>query len=127
MDDADVCAGDALVTSRRRERHVIAAKLPGWWRTAWSRQARRLVGHAPRPQDGGHRRAALRGRPAASSVKRFILQVVELAYVRDRIDRGFGDARVFALQNEEAHRVLVDRAAAAPALQQLQFVRFPVQ
>jgi protease PrsW len=38
--------------------------------------------------------------------------VVELAYVRDRIDRGFGDQRVYALQNEEAYWVSVARAAA---------------
>jgi len=37
--------------------------------------------------------------------------VVELAYVRDRIDRGFGDERVFALQNEEAYWVHMARAA----------------
>ncbi|MCB0931471.1 MAG: PrsW family intramembrane metalloprotease [Mycobacterium sp.] len=116
------------VTSRRRERHVIAAKLPGMVanglvtpsEAGWLGTLRARKTAVTAAQRFG-------GRPAASSVKRFILQVVELAYVRDRIDRGFGDARVFALQNEEAHRVLVDRAAAAPALQQLQFVRFPVQ
>jgi hypothetical protein len=52
-------------------------------------------------------------------VKRFALQVVELAYVRDRIDRGFGDERVFALQNDEADRVMAARVAAGPALAQL--------
>jgi hypothetical protein len=59
-------------------------------------------------------------------VKKFALQVVELAYVRDRIDRGFGDERVFALQHEEAHRVLAARAAAAPVLHQVQAHWFPV-
>jgi len=44
--------------------------------------------------------------------------VVELAFVRDRIDRGFGDARVVALQNEEAYWVLAARSAA-PSLQYL--------
>ena len=44
--------------------------------------------------------------------------MVELAFVRDRIDRGFGDPRVFALQNEEAYRLYAARAAA-PVLQGL--------
>ena len=65
--------------------------------------------------------AALRfgGRQAATAVKRFALQVVELAYVRDRIDRGFGDERVFALQNAEVQAVSAARTAAGPALAQL--------
>jgi hypothetical protein len=58
-------------------------------------------------------------------VKLFVMQVVELAYVRDRIDRGFGDERVFALQNEEAYGVMAARAAAGPALQGLSGTRFP--
>jgi hypothetical protein len=45
--------------------------------------------------------------------------VVELAYVRDRIDRGFGDERVFALQNDEAERVTAARVAAGSVLAQL--------
>lgn len=52
-------------------------------------------------------------------MKRLALQVVELAYVRDRIDRGFGDERMFALQNDEAYRVSALRAAAGPMLQAL--------
>jgi hypothetical protein len=49
---------------------------------------------------------------------------VELAFVRDRIDRGFGDARVVALQNEEAYWVLAARSAA-PSLQYLAAYRVP--
>jgi hypothetical protein len=44
--------------------------------------------------------------------------------VRDRIDRGFGDQRVFALQNEEANGVYAARAAA-PVLQKLAGYRAP--
>jgi protease PrsW len=58
------------------------------------------------------------GKPAAKAVKNFAAQVVELAFVRDRIDRGFGDRRVFALQNDEAQAVYAARAAA-PVLQGL--------
>lgn len=115
------------VTSRRRERHIIAAKLPGMVsgrlvtpsEAAWLGSIRARKTAVATAQRYG-------GRPAASAVKAFVQQVVELAYVRDRIDRGFGDPRVFELQNEEAHRVLATRALAAPALQQLDRFRFPL-
>ena len=58
------------------------------------------------------------GKQAGKSVKRFAAQVVELAFVRDRIDRGFGDARITALLNEEAY-ALYEARAASPALQQM--------
>ncbi len=105
------------VVSRRRERHIIAARLPGLvsqglvtpTEATWlgSLQARKMAVAAAQRYGGRH---------AASAVKRFVMAVVELAYVRDRIDRGFGDARVFALHDEEVHRLVVDRAAAGPAL-----------
>ena len=114
------------VASRRREQQIIAGKLPGmvaerlltpveatWLHSLKSRKAAVQIAH----RHGG--------RPAASAVKLFVMQVVELAYVRDRIDRGFGDERVFALQNEEAYGVMAARAAAGPALQGLSGTRFP--
>jgi hypothetical protein len=58
-------------------------------------------------------------------VKSFINQVVELAFVRDRIDRGFGDPRVYALQNEEAYGVMAARAAAGPVLHRLNAPGYP--
>jgi hypothetical protein len=115
------------VKSRRREQRIVAEKLPHVVATgiltpadvSWlgSMRTRKSVVQA-----------ALRfgGRTAGSTVKKFALQVVELAYVRDRIDRGFGDERVFALQHEESHRVLAARAAAAPVLHQVQAHWFPV-
>ena len=116
------------VASRRRERRIITAQLPAMvagglvapQEAPWlaSIPARKLAVAAARRHGG---------RPAGSAVKRFVQQVIELAYVRDRIDRGFGDPRVFALQNEEAHRVAAYRAAAGPALYQLGGYRFPVR
>lgn len=116
------------VASRRRERRIIAEKLPGMvaaglvtpTEAGWlaSLRSRKLA------MDSAYR---FGGRPAASAVKRFVLQVVELAYVRDRIDRGFGDERVFALQNEEVHGVAAARYAAGPALRVLDGYRFPVR
>ncbi len=116
------------VVSRRRERHIIAAKLPGlvahglvtppeatWLGSLKSRKIAAANAHR------------FGGRRAAWSVKRFTMAVVELAYVRDRIDRGFGDDRVFALQNEEAHRVVAARAEAGPALHLLNGYRFPIR
>jgi hypothetical protein len=108
------------VNSRRREQRIVADKLPYMVATGmltpveatWlgSLRSRKMAVDT-----------ALRfgGRPAGSAVKRFALQVVELAYVRDRIDRGFGDERVFALQNDEANRVIAARVAAGPTLAQL--------
>lgn len=115
------------ITSRRRERHTIAAQLPGMvsnglvspTEAAW-------LGSIKGRKAAVETTQRFAGRPAASAVKAFIQQVVELTYVRDRIDRGFGDPRVFALQNEEAYRVQVTRAAAAPALHQLAGYRLPV-
>ena len=113
------------VVSRRREGHIIAAKTPGIIASGlltpveaqWvsSLQARKSAVLQAR-QFGG--------KAAASSVKRFINQVVELAYVRDRIDRGYGDARVFELQHEEAYGVVAARAAAGPALHRLNATGF---
>ncbi|MDT5067764.1 MAG: protease PrsW [Mycobacterium sp.] len=107
------------VHSRRREQRIVAEKLPGmvaaslvtaneatWLGSMRTRKA--AIGEAAR----------VGGRSAGKAVKNFAAQVVELAYVRDRIDRGFGDQRVFALQNEEAYWVHAARAAA-PTLQTL--------
>ena len=108
------------IASRRREQHIIAGKLPGMIAAGLLTPA-----DAAWVQSLQTRKAAVRlagqygGRPAATAVKRFITGVVDLAYVRDRIDRGFGDERVFALQNEEVYAVAAARAAAGPALHHL--------
>jgi protease PrsW len=113
------------VSSRRREQRVVAEKLPGmvaaglvapneatWLGSLRSRKS--AIGAAKQ----------VGGKSAAKSVKNFAAQVVELAFVRDRIDRGFGDQRVYALQQEEVNEVAAARAAA-PALQQLAGYRAP--
>ena len=107
------------VDSRRREQRIVAAKLPGMVaaglvtpnEATWLgsiRNRKLAIGEATR----------FGGKPAGKAVKNFAAQVVELAFVRDRIDRGFGDERVYALQNEEAYAVHAARATA-PALQGL--------
>jgi hypothetical protein len=107
------------VASRRREQRVVAAKLPGmvaagvvtpneatWLSSIRSRK--RAIAEATRAG----------GKPAGKTVKRFAAHVVELAFVRDRIDRSFGNERVSALLNDEAYAVYAARAAA-PILQWL--------
>lgn len=106
--------------SRRREQAIVASKLPGMVHAglvtpveaAWlgSLRHRKLV-LAQAARQGG--------RPARNAVKRFAGQVVELAFVRDRIDRGFGDPRVQAMLVEETYALYAARAAAGPVLQGL--------
>ncbi|MGV0603911.1 PrsW family intramembrane metalloprotease [Mycolicibacterium sp. XJ1904] len=107
------------VQSRRREQAIVASKLPGMVQAG-------LVTPAEATWLGSlrHRKLALAqaarqgGRPARNAVKRFAGQVVELAFVRDRIDRGFSDPRVQAMLVEETYALYAARAAA-PVLQQL--------
>ncbi len=113
------------VMSRRREQRMVAAKLPGMVaanlvtpnEATWlgSLRDRRLAIDAA---------TRFGGKPAGKAVKNFAAQVVELAFVRDRIDRGFGDPRVFAMQTEEAYAVAAARSAA-PILQWLAGYRAP--
>ncbi len=113
------------LASRRREQRVVAAKLPGMVaaglvtpnEATWLgsiRTRRSAIAEATR----------LGGPPAGKAVKDFAAQVVELAFVRDRIERGLGDQQAFALQNEEAYGVMAARAAA-PVLQSLVGYRAP--
>ncbi len=115
------------VKSRRREGQIIAAKLPGMISAGLLTPVEASwVAALPARKAAVRSARQFGGRAAASSVKQFITQVVELAYVRDRIDRGFGDERVFALQNEEVQGVVAARAAAGPALARLAGYGFPV-
>jgi RsiW-degrading membrane proteinase PrsW (M82 family) len=113
------------VSSRRREQRTVAAKLPGMVtagvvtlnEATWlgSIRTRKLaIGEATR----------LAGKPAGKGVKNFAAQVIELAFVRDRIDRGFGDPSALALLNDEAYGVYAARAAA-PVLQSIAAYRAP--
>ena len=98
LDGADLRAGDRArrpkpaqgAADRRREAARHGRGGPGDRRTrrhGWARcaTARPAIGEAAR----------LGGKPARKAVKNFAAQVVELAFVRDRIDRGFGDDRVY--------------------------------
>jgi protease PrsW len=107
------------VQSRRREQRIVAAKLPGMVAAGLvTPNEASWLGSIRNRKAAIVQAARFGGKPAAKAVKNFAAQVVELAFVRDRIDRGFGDQRVFALQNEEAYAVYAARTAA-PALQSL--------
>jgi hypothetical protein len=115
------------IRSRRREQRIVAEKLPGMVQAglitaneaSWLRSIRtRKLAAAAVKQIGG--------KPATTVVRRFSTQVVELAFVRDRIDRGFGEPRVYALLDEETQNLRAIRAAAAqPTLQWLAGYQIP--
>lgn len=107
------------VRSRRREQHVVAGKLPGMVAAGLitPNEATWLGSLKERK----HAIAAARrigGATGGAAVKNFAAQVVELAFVRDRIERGSRDPRDIAMQTEEAYAVMAARAAA-PVLQAL--------
>lgn len=105
------------VASRRREQRVVAAKLPGMVAAGLVTQNEATwLGSIRDREVAMYEANRVGGRAARKSVKNFAAQVVELAFVRDRIDRGFGDQRIFALQTEEAYAVHAARAAT-PVLQ----------
>ena len=101
------------VRSRRTEQRVVGTKLPGMVAAGLvtPNEATWLVSIRTRKLAIGEV-TRFAGKPAAKGVKDFAAQVVELAFVRDRIDRGFGDERVHALLVEETYGVYAARAAA---------------
>lgn len=114
------------VRSRRREQRIVAEKLPGMVaaglvtpaETAW-------LGSIKTRKQAVAAATGFGGRQGGTGVKKFAHQVIELAFVRDRIERGFGDERVFALQQHEVDDVVAARAAAGPALQWLNGYQLP--
>lgn len=113
------------VAARRREQKVVAAKLPGmvaaglvtaneasWLGSIRSRKmAVAAVGRS-------------NGKAASKTVRDFAAQVVELAFVKDRIDGGFADDRVMALFAEETQWLRTVRTNT-PALQTLAHFQVP--
>ncbi|WP_166904906.1 PrsW family intramembrane metalloprotease [Mycobacterium sp. DL440] len=115
------------VTSRRREQRVVAAKLPGMVAAGLITPNEATWLGSLKTRHGAIQQATMAGgRPAGKAVAAFAAAVVELAFVRDRIDRGFGDAQVYALQQEEVYSVTVARSAA-PILHWLSNYQAPVR
>lgn len=113
------------VLSRRHEQQLVASKLPAMVAGGLiSPNEETWLGSIRTRKQAIREARRIGGRPAAQSVKRFAAQVVELAFVRDRIDRGFGDPEVFALQHEDAYGVVAARTAA-PVLHTMAGYRSP--
>jgi RsiW-degrading membrane proteinase PrsW (M82 family) len=109
----------AAIASRRREQRLVASKLPGMVAAGLITDNEATWLGSLRARRGAINEATRAGgRPAGKAVARFAAAVVELAFVRDRIDRGFGDERVYTLLNEEVYSVASARSAA-PILQSL--------
>ncbi|AQA05046.1 hypothetical protein BVC93_24535 [Mycobacterium sp. MS1601] len=113
------------IAARRREQKVVAEKLPGmvtaglitaneasWLGSIKSRKV--AVAAVTRSH----------GKAAGKTVRDFAAQVVELAFVKDRIDRGSADDRVMALFGEETHWLRTVRSNT-PALQSLAAFQVP--
>ncbi len=108
------------VHSRRREQRTVAEKLPGMVSAGLITPAEAgWLSSINTRKQAVETAKRFGGPPAGRAVKNFAAWVVELAFVRDRIDRGFGDERVVALLNADTYALYAARAAAAPALQGL--------
>lgn len=113
------------IYNRRQEQRIVMAKLPGMVaagvvtpnEASWLRSI-------PTRKLAITEAARFGGKQAGKSVRKFAHQVVELAFVRDRIDRGFGDPRVHALLAEDTYAVHAARAAS-PALHRMANFRVP--
>lgn len=105
------------IASRRREQRIVATKLPGMVAAGLITQNEATWLGSLKTRRAAIAEATRTGsRPAGKAVAGFAAAVVELAFVRDRIDRGFGDPRVYALLNEEVQNLAAARTAA-PILQ----------
>jgi len=112
------------VRSRRREQRIVAEKLPGMVAAGLITPVEAgWLGSIRTRKEAIAVATRFGGRTGGRGVKKFAIQVVELAFVRDRIDRGFGDARVLALQQMEVDGVVAARVAAGATLHSLQSYR----
>ncbi len=114
------------VRSRRKEQRVVAAKLPGMVAAGLiTPNEATWLGSLKERKHAIATARGISGGPGAAAVKNFAAQVVELAFVRDRIEQGSRDPRDIAMQTEEAYAVMAARAAA-PVLQALSGYRAPL-
>ncbi|CAN5365981.1 PrsW family intramembrane metalloprotease [soil metagenome] len=113
------------VRARRREEALVTTKLPGMVsaglvtanEASWLGSIRtRKLAVAAATRAGG--------KPAGKTVRDFSARVVELAFVKDRMDRGFADDHVVALFHEET-QALRSARATTPMLQTLAHYRVP--
>jgi hypothetical protein len=114
------------ILSRRHEQQLVATKLPAMVAGGLiSANEATWLGSIRTRKHAIREATRIGGRPAGRAVKRFAVQVVRLAFIRDRIDRGFGDPEVLAEQHEDAYGVVAARAAA-PVLYTMAGYRSPL-
>jgi RsiW-degrading membrane proteinase PrsW (M82 family) len=113
--------GAALIATwhRRRERDVVNRQLPAMVYYGWITPAE--AGWLSRIAT---RRAWLRtvkkrqGKAAARALRGFQVAATELAFLRDRVERGFPPPDAYTLHAELVHSLMVNRAAAYAPLRQ---------
>jgi RsiW-degrading membrane proteinase PrsW (M82 family) len=104
---------------RRRERDVVNRQLPAMVYYRWITPA-----EAGWLASIGARRAWIRsvaqrqGKQAARALRGFQVAATELAFLRDRVERGFPPPDAYYLHNELVHALMVSRAAATAPLRQ---------
>jgi RsiW-degrading membrane proteinase PrsW (M82 family) len=104
---------------RRRERDVVNRQLPAMVYYRWITPA-----EAGWLASIGARRAWIRsvaqrqGKQAARALRGFQVAATELAFLRDRVERGFPPPDAYYLHNELVHALMVSRAAATAPLTQ---------
>lgn len=114
------------VLSRRREQRMVAGKLPGMVAGGLVTANEATWLGSLRTRKSAIREATrIGGRPVGKAVARFAAAVVELAFVRDRIESGSADQRVHQLQQEQMYAVAGARYSA-PVLQWLANYRAPM-
>lgn len=122
--------GAALIATwhRRRERDVVNRQLPAMVYYGWITPAE--AGWLSRIAT---RRAWLKtvkrrqGKAAAQALRGFQVATTELAFLRDRVERGFPPPDAYTLHAELLHSLMVNRAAAYAPLRQNPPAGPPVQ
>jgi RsiW-degrading membrane proteinase PrsW (M82 family) len=122
--------GAALIATwhRRRERDVVNRQLPAMVYYGWITPAE--AGWLSRIAT---RRAWLKtvkrrqGKAAAQALRGFQVAATELAFLRDRVERGFPPPDAYTLHAELLHSLMVNRAAAYAPLRQNPPAGPPVQ
>jgi RsiW-degrading membrane proteinase PrsW (M82 family) len=122
--------GAALIATwhRRRERDVVNRQLPAMVYYGWITPAE--AGWLSRIAT---RRAWLttvkrrQGKAAAQALRGFQVAATELAFLRDRVERGFPPPDAYTLHAELLHSLMVNRAAAYAPLRQNPPAGPPVQ
>ena len=110
-------AGLVAWRQRRRERDIVGQQLPQMVYYRWVSPA-----EAGWLASIGARRAWVRsvaersGKDGVKALRGFQLAATELAFLRDRVQRGVGPPNAYQLHEELVHALLVNRAAAVTAV-----------